>query len=69
MATVRDLLHFLQGRGYRKVRQAGSHIVLEHPERRMLVVPVHRGDLPKGKGLFLRILKDAGFSLEEFHKS
>lgn len=67
MATVRDLLHFLQERGYRKVRQAGSHIVLKHPERRMLVVPVHRGDLPKG--LFLRILKDAGFSLEEFHKS
>jgi hypothetical protein len=32
-----------------------------------LVVPVHRGkDLPKG--LFLRILKDAGFTLEDFRK-
>jgi len=32
----------------------------------MIVVPVHRGkDLPKG--IFLRILKDAGFTLEEFH--
>ncbi len=32
----------------------------------MLVVPVHKGDLPRG--LFLRILKDAGFSEEDFLK-
>jgi len=30
----------------------------------MLIVPVHKGDLPRG--LFLRILKDAGFSEEDF---
>ena len=30
----------------------------------MLIVPVHRGDLPKG--LFLKILKDAGFTLADF---
>ena len=30
----------------------------------MLVVPVHKGDIPRG--LFLRILKDAGFSEDEF---
>ena len=31
----------------------------------MLIVPVHGGkDLPKG--LFLRVLKDAGYTLEEF---
>ncbi len=65
MPTARALLSFLLRHGYRKVRQTGSHLILEHPERRTLVVPVHRGDLPKG--LFLRILKDAGFTLEEFH--
>lgn len=32
----------------------------------MQVIPVHRGDLPKG--LFLRILKNAGFTLEDFRK-
>ncbi len=33
----------------------------------MLIVPVHRGkDLPKG--LFLRVLKDAGFTLGDFHE-
>jgi len=34
----------------------------------MIALPVHRGkDLPKG--LFLRILKDAGFTLEEFRSA
>jgi len=30
----------------------------------MLSVPIHSGDIPRG--LFLRILKDAGFSEEDF---
>ena len=33
-------------------------------ERSMLSVPIHSGDIPRG--LFLRILKDAGFSEEDF---
>jgi predicted RNA binding protein YcfA (HicA-like mRNA interferase family) len=66
MPKAADLLRFLQQQGYRKVRQTGSHLILEHPERPMLVVPIHRGDLPKG--LFLKILKDAGFTLSEFRR-
>lgn len=66
MPTSRDLLRFLRRKGYRKVRQTGSHVILEHASRAMLVVPVHSGDLPKG--LFHRILKDAGFTLEEFRR-
>jgi hypothetical protein len=30
----------------------------------MLSVPIHSGDVPRG--LFLRILKDAGFSEKDF---
>jgi hypothetical protein len=30
----------------------------------MLSVPIHSGDVPRG--LFLRILKDAGFSEDDF---
>jgi predicted RNA binding protein YcfA (HicA-like mRNA interferase family) len=67
MPTARELLRFLMRNGYRKVRQTGSHLILEHAARRSLAVPVHRGDLPKG--LFLRILKDAGFTPEEFRRS
>jgi predicted RNA binding protein YcfA (HicA-like mRNA interferase family) len=68
MPTARELLQFLRHSGYREVRQAGSHLILEHPDKPMLVVPVHKGrDLPRG--LFLRILKDAGFTMEDFRKS
>lgn len=67
MPTVRELLRFLRQQGYEEVRQTGSHLIMEHPERSPLVIPVHRGkDVPKG--LFLRILKDAGFTLEQFRK-
>ena len=64
MPTAKELLRFLLKHGYRKRRQTGSHWILEHEERAMLVVPFHSGDLPKG--LFLRILKDAGFTMRDF---
>jgi len=67
MTTVRRLVRFLLRQGYRIDRQTGSYLILEHPARKLLVIPVHRGDLPKG--LFLRILKDAGFTLEEFRRA
>jgi predicted RNA binding protein YcfA (HicA-like mRNA interferase family) len=52
-------------RGYVETRQTGSHLILKHPDGKMLVVPMHRGkDLPKG--LFLRVLKDAGLTIEDF---
>jgi predicted RNA binding protein YcfA (HicA-like mRNA interferase family) len=67
MANARELLSFLLRNGYTESRQSGSHLILKHPARKTVVVPVHRGkDLPKG--LFLRILKDAGFTIEDFHK-
>lgn len=67
MTTVRRLVRFLIRNGYRIARQTGSHLILEHSERKLLVIPMHRGELPKG--LFLRILKDAGFTLEQFRRS
>ncbi|MGH9776277.1 MAG: type II toxin-antitoxin system HicA family toxin [Candidatus Acidiferrales bacterium] len=67
MYSSRELVRFLVRQGYRRARQTGSHLVLEHANRKMLVIPVHAGDLPKG--LFLKILKDAGFTLDDFRKS
>ena len=68
MPSAKDLVRFLRKQGYKEVRQTGSHLVLDHPTRGIIVIPVHRGkDL--GKGLFLRILKDAGFTLEDFRAS
>ena len=62
--TAKDLLRFPKKQGYEEVRQKGSHRILSHSACRMLSVPIHPGDLPRG--LFLRILKDAGFSEEDF---
>lgn len=64
MPTAQKLLRFLHRKGYREKRQTGSHLILTHPTRRMLVVPVHKGDIPRG--LFLQILKDAGFTEDDF---
>jgi predicted RNA binding protein YcfA (HicA-like mRNA interferase family) len=64
MPTAKELLRFLRKHGYREKRQTGSHLILVHPTRRMLVVPAHKGDIPRG--LFLQILKDAGFTEKEF---
>ena len=66
MPTSKQLLRFLRKYGYAERRQTGSHLILKHRSQPMLVVPVHKGDLPRG--LFLRILKDAGFSEEDFLK-
>lgn len=64
--TARDLVRFLKAQGFEEVRQAGSHLTLLHRERRVTVtVPVHTG-VDLGRGLALRILKDAGFSSEDF---
>jgi predicted RNA binding protein YcfA (HicA-like mRNA interferase family) len=48
------------------LRQAGSHLTLFNRERDIAVtVPIHKGrDL--GRGLTLRILKDAGFTADDF---
>jgi predicted RNA binding protein YcfA (HicA-like mRNA interferase family) len=67
MPKVKELLRFLRKHGYEETRQTGSHRILKHPERRMLSLPIHSGDIPRG--LFLRILKDAGFSEEDFFRS
>ncbi|MEE9614712.1 MAG: type II toxin-antitoxin system HicA family toxin [Thermodesulfobacteriota bacterium] len=65
MPTSRDVVRFLRKKGFIEKRQRGSHLILQNPNTGYrTVVPVHPGDLPKG--LFLKILKDAGFSLEEY---
>jgi predicted RNA binding protein YcfA (HicA-like mRNA interferase family) len=65
MPTAKELLRFLTTRGYQRVRQTGSHLIRWHTSRALLVVPMHVRDLPKG--LFLKILKDAGFMREDFY--
>jgi mRNA interferase HicA len=57
---VKELEKLLKEAGWVKVRQAGSHMIYEHPDhRRPIPVPNH-GSKDLGKGLVLAILKQAG---------
>ena len=64
--TARELVRFLQTQGFAEDRQSGSHLTLWHAGRNASVtIPVHTGcDI--GRGLAVRILKDAGFSVEDY---
>jgi len=64
--TARELVAFLQRQGFVEDRQSGSHLTLWHEGSKVSVtIPVHTGcDL--GRGLAVRILKDAGFTVEEY---
>jgi len=53
--------------GFKIVRQRGSHVILKHPEGKLTVVPIHRGE-DIGRGLLLKVIKDAGLTREEFLK-
>ena len=66
--TAREVLRFLEKNGFVVARKSGAHVTLTHSSRSDIVtVPVHKGhDL--GRGLAVRILKDAGFSVEDFLK-
>jgi predicted RNA binding protein YcfA (HicA-like mRNA interferase family) len=64
--TAHELIRFLKAQGFVEDRQAGSHVTLWHAGRSIsITVPVHTGcDI--GRGLAVRILKDAGFSVDEY---
>ena len=64
--TSGDLIRFLKAQGFIEDRQSGSHLTLWHEGREVSVtVPVHTGS-DIGRGLAVRILRDAGFSVEDY---
>ncbi|MBK6484139.1 MAG: type II toxin-antitoxin system HicA family toxin [Chitinophagales bacterium] len=55
-----ELIRNLTRNGWYKVRQKGSHVIMQHPEKEgQIVVPQH-GNQEVGKGLANKILKQAG---------
>ena len=64
--SARELVRFLKSQGFVEDRQSGSHLTLWHPDRRISVtIPTHTGcDI--GRGLAARILKDAGFTVDDY---
>lgn len=55
-----ELLRMLKQDGWVEIRQSGSHVIMQHPQRNtQLTVPNH-GSKEIGKGLLQKILKQAG---------
>jgi predicted RNA binding protein YcfA (HicA-like mRNA interferase family) len=50
--------------GFYTVRQRGSHVRMKHDDNRVVMIPIHSGKIV-GKGLLLKILRDADLSKDE----
>jgi predicted RNA binding protein YcfA (HicA-like mRNA interferase family) len=62
--TGQELITVLEKIGFFVVRQKGSHVRLKHEDSRVVSVPVH-AQKNIGKGLLLKILRDAELTKEE----
>ena len=55
-----ELVRLLKKDGWFAVRQSGSHIIMEHPIKKGQIVCPFHGSQEVGKGLEIKIKKDAG---------
>ncbi|PZO55423.1 MAG: hypothetical protein DCF15_10560 [Phormidesmis priestleyi] len=62
--TGQELIAALQKIGFVVVRQKGSHVRMKHSDNRVVSIPVH-GQKTLGKGLLLKILRDADLTKTE----
>lgn len=64
LLTPQKVITILQKKGFILERTKGSHQIFRNPEtKRMVVIPFHKKDLPKGT--LLEILRQSGISKEE----
>jgi len=54
----KELVKLLESNGFIFVRQTGSHAIYKNIDDKMVVVPIHNRDIPKGT--LHGILKDSG---------
>jgi predicted RNA binding protein YcfA (HicA-like mRNA interferase family) len=62
--TGQQLISAMQKIGFEIARQKGSHVRLKHEDSRVISIPVH-AQKTIGKGLLLKILRDAELTKEE----
>lgn len=59
------LIKILLKKGFKEIRQKGSHKIFRNSDGRTTVIPFHKGE-KIGRGLLLKIIKDMGLNREEF---
>jgi len=62
--TPKQLIRVFVRAGFVADHQTGSHLVLRHPDGRRALVAVHPRELKRGT--LLGIIKQAGYTTEEF---
>ncbi len=68
LLKAKEIAKILDKMGFKFIRQEGSHMLFEHPDGRITVIPNHPGE-EVGRGLLLKIIKkDLKISREEFEK-
>jgi predicted RNA binding protein YcfA (HicA-like mRNA interferase family) len=63
-STGEELISALEKIDFRVVRQKGSHVRMKHEDGRVVSIPVHARKTI-GKGLLLKILRDADLTKDE----
>ena len=63
-AEPEKVVRALANIGFKPVRQHGSHLVMKHPDGRITVVPIHKGE-ELGRGILRKIAKDVQISRDE----
>jgi predicted RNA binding protein YcfA (HicA-like mRNA interferase family) len=66
--TSREALRKLKKFGFAEHHQRGSHLVLKHDDGRMVVLPMHTKDIPRGT-LHNIVIHQAKLSLEDWQKA
>ncbi len=64
--TAKKALRKLKKAGFFEHHQRGSHLVLKHSDGRMVVLPVHSKDIPKGT-LYNIIVNQARLTVDEWN--
>jgi predicted RNA binding protein YcfA (HicA-like mRNA interferase family) len=62
--TGEELISALERIDFRVVRQKGSHVRMKHEDGRVVSIPVHARKTI-GKGLLLKVLRDADLTKDE----
>ena len=59
-----ELIRALEKAGFQVIRQKGSHVRMQHPDGRVVTVPVHPGQ-DIGRGLLRKVIRDAELTRDE----
>jgi predicted RNA binding protein YcfA (HicA-like mRNA interferase family) len=55
-----EFIRTLKRNGWYEVRQSGSHVIMEHPDKENHITVPDHGSKEIGKGLQIKIMKQAG---------